>query len=193
MMYLVFDTETTGFPHKDPQGKIIQPRIIQFAFVLLDESGKEMHRFKELIKPDGWEVPKEQFWIDHGYSTEGNEKNGVPISQALKEWEWCVKNCKVMVAHNLAYDAPIIAAEMDRIGLKIEGVRQKVCTMKATVDFCAIPHPSRFGFKWPKLEELHEKLFGCKFDNAHDALADVLATAKCFFELKKNGLIEIES
>ncbi len=39
------------------------------------------------------------------------------------------------------------------------------------------------GFKQPKLEELYAKIFGSSFDNAHNAAADVNATARCFFEL----------
>lgn len=55
------------------------------------------------------------------------------------------------------------------------------------VDYCQIP--GAHGFKWPKLEELHEKLFGCAFDGAHDAMNDVMATAKCYFELKNKSII----
>ena len=32
------------------------------------------------------------------------------------------------------------------------------------------------GGKYPKLQELHEILFNKKFNNAHDAMQDVLAT-----------------
>ena len=41
----------------------------------------------------------------------------------------------------------------------------------------------------PKLQELHRKLFGCDFDNAHDALSDIRATEKCFWEMRKRKLI----
>lgn len=47
-------------------------------------------------------------------------------------------------------------------------------------------------FKWPKLIELHRKLFGTGFDDAHDALADVKACGKCFFEMKRRGIIKLE-
>lgn len=40
-------------------------------------------------------------------------------------------------------------------------------------------------FKSPKLEELSEKLFGHKFDEAHNAAADVNATAQAFFEMMR--------
>ena len=62
--------------------------------------------------------------------------------------------------------------------------------MKCSADFCAIPSNSPYGgYKWPKLEELYRKLFGYTFDGAHDALADVEATRKCYFELKKKGIL----
>ena len=33
------------------------------------------------------------------------------------------------------------------------------------------------------------KLFGCAFDDAHNAMSDIEATAKCFWELRKRKLI----
>jgi hypothetical protein len=39
--------------------------------------------------------------------------------------------------------------------------------------------------------ELHRKLFGCDFEGAHDASFDVAATAKCFWELVRLGVIKI--
>jgi DNA polymerase III subunit epsilon len=59
--------------------------------------------------------------------------------------------------------------------------------MNATTDFCTIRGP--YGFKWPKLSELHYKLFKTNFEEAHNAAADIQATAKCFWELKRIGVI----
>jgi hypothetical protein len=59
--------------------------------------------------------------------------------------------------------------------------------MQKSTNFCAISGP--YGFKWPKLSELHYKLFGVGFNEAHNAAIDIHATAKCFWELKKRGLI----
>ena len=44
--------------------------------------------------------------------------------------------------------------------------------------------------KWPKLKELHIKLFGSSFANAHSALIDAKITAKCFLELKRRKIID---
>ena len=64
---------------------------------------------------------------------------------------------------------------------------KSICTMKATVDFCKIP--DNYGYKYPKLQELHKKLFGYPFEDAHNAMTDIIATKKCFFELKRRGII----
>jgi hypothetical protein len=54
--------------------------------------------------------------------------------------------------------------------------------MESSVDYCKIE--SKYGYKWPKLSELHIKLFGEDFEGAHNALADIEATAKCFWKLR---------
>lgn len=39
--------------------------------------------------------------------------------------------------------------------------------------------------KWPTLQELHTFLFGVGFEGAHDALVDVRACAKCYWEIQR--------
>jgi DNA polymerase III alpha subunit (gram-positive type) len=59
--------------------------------------------------------------------------------------------------------------------------------MQAATEFCRLPGP--YGYKWPRLSELHTKLFGVDFDKAHDASVDINATEKCFWAMRKLGLI----
>jgi hypothetical protein len=59
--------------------------------------------------------------------------------------------------------------------------------MERSTGFCGIPGSS--GYKWPELSELHQKLFQTGFDEAHDAAVDIEITAKCFWELKRIGVI----
>jgi DNA polymerase III epsilon subunit-like protein len=60
--------------------------------------------------------------------------------------------------------------------------------MQESTAFCKIPGP--YGYKWPKLMELHQKLFNEGFDGAHDAMNDVLACGRSFFELQRLGVIK---
>ena len=94
-----------------------------------------------------------------------------------------------MVAHNIAFDTPVLVSEMNRYKITAQNkTSTKICTMKSTVDFCKLPSP-RGGYKWPKLIELHNVLFGVGFDGAHDALEDVRATVRCFIELKNRQIL----
>jgi DNA polymerase III subunit epsilon len=47
----------------------------------------------------------------------------------------------------------------------------------------------RMVIKWPKLSELHYKLFKTNFEEAHNAAVDISTTAKCFWELRRLGKI----
>jgi hypothetical protein len=62
--------------------------------------------------------------------------------------------------------------------------------MKTTVDFCAL-QGNGLRFKYPKLWELHKKLFGEYFSWAHDAMVDVEATQRCFLELEKQWVLSV--
>ena len=93
-----------------------------------------------------------------------------------------------IVAHNISFDEKIVGAELLRKRIRSDFERKrKLCTMKASTDYCGLPGP--YGYKWPKLSELHIELFGADFDEAHDASVDINATEKCFWEMRKIGLI----
>jgi DNA polymerase-3 subunit epsilon len=191
-MYIFFDTETNGLP-KSWGASADQvdnwPRVTQLAYQIYDEEGKLIKEFASLIKPDGWTIPKEPFFIKNNMSTERSEAEGKPMSQILPSYVIHREQCKVSVAHNYSFDGPIMRAEMIRAGINKEFNSKKVCTMKASTEFCKLP--GKNGYKWPKLEELHRILFGHDFYGAHDALSDVMATAKCFFELKNRNVIKL--
>lgn len=193
-MFLFFDTETTGLPRnwQAPMHDLNNwPRVIQLAYARYDTAGKLIEKSVSLVKPDGWEVPTGQFWQEHGYTTAANEAKGVPMPDLLIDFCAQVNICGHLVAHNMSYDHNVLGAEMLRYGVKPNRKPAKICTKEAGTDFCHIP--GTYGtFKWPKLSELHTALFGCDFDGAHDAAADVEALAACFFEMRSRGIIQID-
>lgn len=185
-MYIVFDTETNGLPkdyNASPKNVDNYPRVIQLGYCIVDDNGIVVKEFESLIYPDGWEIPNDKFWIDNGYTTDHNKKKGLMMQSVLSQFIYDLEMCDFMVAHNMNFDYNVLCAEMIRYNIKSNKKLDKIYTMKSTIDFCAIPN--KYGFKFPKLEELHLKLFGVKFENAHDALSDVRATVRCLFELKK--------
>lgn len=203
--FLIFDTETTGLIPKNARNPIDYPedypRVFQLAFMKMDEEGNILDKFSEFIKPDGWEVPKEPFWIKHGYSTEQCEELGVPMEIALNKFVDCMSTSDFLVAHNLDYDRPIILSEIANYQIpRPEGFidPQLLCTMLCTINYVRANHSKeniekypflKFSNKFPKLIELHEKLFNEGFDGAHDALVDVSATFRCLMKLKELGIL----
>jgi len=189
-MYLFFDTETTGLPKSwsAPVSDLDNwPRLVQIAWLQCDDSGKEITKQSYIVKPENFEIPQDATKI-HGITTEKAIKSGIPLKKALNEFSLLLKNSSLLIAHKLNFDEKVVGSELIRA--KIDNTLSsinKICTMKATTDFCKIPGP--YGYKWPTLTELHQKLFSTSFDNAHDALGDVSACAKCFFELKKGNII----
>jgi uncharacterized protein (TIGR02145 family) len=191
-MILFFDTETTGLPKnwKAPVTDLDNwPRLVQLAYLVYDFDGNLIHSCNEIIKPDGFTIPTEASNV-HGITTEMAKQRGSDINDVFELFLIHLKRSKMIVAHNMAFDEKIIGSELIRLGKEnVIVAKEKVCTMLKTVDLCKIEGP--YGYKWPKLEELHRYLFNHDFEGAHDALADIQATAKCFWELKNRGVIHL--
>jgi DNA polymerase III subunit epsilon len=125
----------------------------------------------------------------HGITTERALEEGINLNSALKEFSQAMDNSKILVAHNMNYDEVVLRAEFLRMNLMKDFLAvSKICTMQSSIDFCRIETPR--GYKWPRLNELHKILFNADFEGAHDALADVKACNRCFFELQKRGIIQ---
>lgn len=189
---MFFDTETTGVPkdYKAPPTVVDNwPRIVQLSWVLQNEEGNTMSEGNFIIKPDGFEIPEEAANV-HKITTEKALAVGLPLEKVMRHFTTVLQLADVVVGHNIHFDASVAGAEFYRLWGRVYLDEWKlVDTMKPLTEFCAIPNKWNNGYKWPTLQELHMKLFECEFDGAHDASADVKATARCFWELKKNGVI----
>jgi DNA polymerase III subunit epsilon len=192
-MYLIFDTETTGLP-LNYQAAIEKldnwPRLVQLAWMKFDESGREVQSCNRLIKPEGFTIPAEVVKI-HGISQERALAEGVSLEMVLREFAEALLDTDCVVAHNYAFDEKVIGSELLRAGISHRFYQLPyICTMVSSVDFCRLPNKNgKAGYKWPRLSELHIKLFGTDFSEAHNAAVDVRACAKCLFELIRLGVI----
>ena len=189
-MFLFFDTETTGLPqyYNAPVENLDNwPRLVQIAWAVYDEDGSKLEDSEHIIKPEGFVIPEASSAI-HGITTEVAQKDGKELGPVLKKFADAINESKAAVAHNMSFDEKIVGAEFLRksIDHKLFDTL-RICTKLASTDYCKLP--GQYGYKWPKLSELHIKLFGEDFEDAHDALVDVEACARCFFELAKRGVI----
>lgn len=189
-MYLFFDTETTGLPRRwnAPVTDVDNwPRLVQLAWIVCDAEGQTLRSRNAIIQPDGFLIPAAVAKL-HGITTVMAREQGLPLREVMEEFAGEIEQASLLVGHNISFDECIVGAEFERLHMLTPlFLKPKCCTMKTATRYCKLP--AKRGFKVPKLSELHQVLFGEGFDNAHNAMADVEATARCFWELKKRGVI----
>jgi len=194
-VFLIFDTETTGLPLRDnaPLTDFDNwPRAVQIAWQLHDDKGQLIEAKNHVIQPEGFDIPFNAAQV-HGITTAVAQKYGVPLAEAIADFSQAVQKAQFLVGHNLAFDNNILGCEYLRLeqGNILED-KPVLDTGEGTRDFCQLTGGRGAGFKMPKLEELHEILFGAKFAEAHNAAADVEATARCFFEAVRKNIFTNE-
>ena len=193
-MFLIFDTETTGLPKRwdAPISDTNNwPRIVQLAWQLHDDNGVVISNKSYLIKPKDFDIPFESEKV-HGISTMLASENGVIIKTVLKEFLKDLKSSEYLVGHNLKFDINVVASELFRLDIENQLLNKTVldtCT-ENTAKVCKLPGGKSGKFKYPTLVELYENLFKNKFENAHNASADVEANAMVFFELIRLKLFD---
>ncbi len=197
-LYLFFDTETTGLP-KDFNLDFYEkadnwPHMVQLSWIMTDSEGQVLSTNNFIIKPNGFLIPTKATAL-HGISNDYATKHGIELGMVLAKFMSDIDMVDEVFAHNIAFDMNVVCSEL--YGMKKRTMykelwgKKKRCTMQESTEFCALEGRSDLGgYKYPKLQELYTKLFGDEFENAHNALADVTATAKCYFQLKKIGVME---
>jgi len=220
--FLVIDTETTGIPndtaYRFPPTYLEEwcIRAIQVAWQVYDERGKLLEEYCNLIKPVGFEVPNQDFWIKHNLTQERCLKEGVDLLQATKAFIDVVSRYDniAWVGHNAAFDKAIWGSELVRAGaiekgldpmklsiaerasymLKTGKKLDAYCTLRGTMNWIKLPSKNGgFEYKFPRLEETYSWCFPGEVPiQAHDALGDVKATARIFFECLKKGYMELK-
>jgi DNA polymerase III epsilon subunit-like protein len=205
---LIFDTETTGLPKSytiNYNVLNLWPYIVQFSYIIYDCESKCLIKIKDNII----QVPKEINISDeciniHGITNELSQNQGIPVEVAIKEFMQDLKTVNLVVAHNMEFDLNLLKVEiMRKVSenlidsekkepyLKYLNVLSKemnyYCTMQNSIQLCNIKRISKKGkeyTKFPKLSELHEKLFQIIPNNLHNSLNDVLVCLRCFYKLK---------
>ena len=195
-MYLIFDTETTGLPKnwKAPITDIDNwPRCIQIAWQLHDELGELIEHQDYLIKPDGFNIPYDAEQI-HGISTALSQEKGKSLEEVLKLFNDALSKASFVVGQNVGFDLNIMGCEFYRknIETKLNDLPILDTCTETTAKLCQLPGGRGGKFKLPTLTELHQHLFNTPFVEAHNATADVEATARCLFELIRKQVFTIE-
>lgn len=191
-MFIIFDTETTGLP-KNFNAPVSDsdnwPRLVQLAWQIHDEKGDLVEAHDHIIKPEGFKIPYNATKI-HGITNEKAEQEGVELLWLLEEFNRALAIAEFVVGHSIQFDLNIMGAEYYRKALNTPMTHMTpLDTMDSSINYCQLPGGKGGGYKRPTLTELHYTLFQEKFDEAHNATADVEATARCFLELARLDVI----
>ena len=201
---LFVDTETTGLPKKaesiedlaaDNKG-IIWPEIVQlsYAFYNLD-TGYSTGIYDYILKIS---VPIEAKAEEiHKITEEVAAKKGKDPAEILEKFMLFVNKADYIVIHNVAFDRPIIKANLLRYVDEKEAnyfnSKEFIDTMILGLPICKIPNKVG-GFKRPKLSELynyleHGDINFEELDGLHNAKNDVDYLIKIFFKLYDRGYL----
>lgn len=182
---IFFDVETTGLSRTTD-------RVVQIAWALTDRRGNISSKQNLVVKPEGYTIPAQASAI-HGIDTQSAMRFGKSAFEVLSSFAADAKKADIVVGHNVAFDLGIASADLRRHAIDLSfNDKVQICTMRSSTGWCRIPKTNGVpGYKFPRLEELHYRLFGHDFENAHDAMADVEATMRCFHELIRLGVIHL--
>lgn len=199
---LFYDTETTGLPDfKAPSEAAHQPHIVQLAALLVDlDTRQTIQSMDVIVRPDGWTIPDEVAAV-HGITTEHAADVGIPERLAV-EMFMDLWNNRNRVAHNEQFDARILRIALMRhqgnifhspSGKSVPDIWKEgraECTARMATPICALPPTDkmkavgRFHHKTPNLGEAYRHFTGNDLQNAHSAMADVLACRDVYFAIK---------
>lgn len=170
---LVFDTETTGLTlHPDaPLAK--QPKIIELGAALLDQSGKVVETFSQLIHPG--EAITDEITRITGI-TNADLADAPRFVDVLPQMRHIFGQATAVFAHNLPFDRAMMRNEL---------ARNDVTDFPwPTQEFCTVGlHRDAWG-RNPKLTELYEATLGRPLPQTHRALDDVMALVEVIVELR---------
>jgi DNA polymerase III epsilon subunit-like protein len=212
MRVLVFDTETTGLPGSriiNPDTLKLWPHIVQFSYVIYDtelndivKSSDDIVRVKDEIT-----ISEESSKL-HGITNEISSIKGISVDLVLNDFFDNLINVDLLVGHNVSFDVNMVKVELLRLIYEISSSVSKseikkykynlhlltnykniYCTMQESIVFCGIKANDKSGKeynKFPKLLELHQKLFESIPNNLHNSFNDILVTLRCYIRLKHN-------
>lgn len=194
MKYLIIDTETNGvMDYKRPADAPGQPRVAEFAGILVDERGEVESEWQRYVLPSGWAMSPETTEINK-ITDETLIEQGVPVREVLEFYGDYIISGRSIVAFGAQFDCKMMRAEFRHAGMDdlFEQTRN-VCLMRLCRGWAKgigreIIKAGGSQKGWPKLTDL-ATFCGVPFnpDELHGALPDARLKAACFRYMLANG------
>lgn len=156
--FAVIDFETTGF------GARRTDRVVEIGVVCMDHSGEVVEEWTTLVNP------QRDVSAGHIHSITARDVYGAPRFDEVAGLLAESLRGRVLVAHNLSFEAQFLMGEYGRLGHELQLDRGSgICTM--TLASTYIPHSPR------NLQACCD-CCGVELRDAHSALADARATTQ---------------
>lgn len=200
MKFLIIDTETNGLPdYKRPADAPGQPRVAEFAGIIIDHNGEVDREYQRFIKPpsseDGydWLMSPEATATNH-ITDEDLQTLGVPIEEVLTWYKDRILEGLPIVAFGAQFDCKMMRAEFRRAGWDDLFERTpNICLMRSARPFAKLVgrELTKAGGSnrgWPKHTDLAD-FCGAIYDREtlHGALADARLSTVCFRYMLDHG------
>ncbi|MBP2471538.1 DNA polymerase-3 subunit epsilon [Crossiella equi] len=154
--FAVLDVETTGFAAG-------RDRVIEVAVVHTDQAGVVTGQWCTLVNP------RRDLGAQHVHRITAHEVRRAPRFEEIAGDLVALLRGRVLVAHNLSFDARFLAAELALAGVLVPAdLVDGVCTMNLASRFLATPRRNLAACC---------AAAGIELVDAHSALADATATA----------------
>ena len=156
--YAVIDFETTGFSARKTD------RVVEIGVVCMDHSGEVVEEWTTLVNPE------RDMSAVHIHGITARDVYGAPRFEEVAGLLAESLRGRVLVAHNLSFEAQFLMGEFGRLGHELDLDRGSgICTM--TLASTYIPHSPR------NLQACCD-CCGVELRDAHSALADARATTQ---------------
>jgi DNA polymerase-3 subunit epsilon len=199
MKYLIIDTETNGvMDYKRPADAEGQPRVAEFAGILVDENGEVEAEWQRYVRPPMGVQGPEWFMTDettaiNRITNEMLWDTGVPIKEVLEWYGDYIMSGRAIVAYGAQFDCKMLRAEFRHAHMDDLFERTRTtCLMRScqswakglgkTITKAGNPKG------WPKLTDL-ANFCGAIYDpeTLHGALMDARLKSVCFRYMLENG------
>jgi DNA polymerase-3 subunit epsilon len=179
------------------------PHIVQLSYIIYETDLNDIvEAYDYIIKTkEEINIPEDSIKF-HGITNEISQSKGNNLNKVLQEFFINLQNIDVLVGHNVSFDINMIKVELLRIIYSsnetktykynlhlLTNFKNICCTLRESISICNIQSFTKTGksfLKYPKLIELHQKLFESTPNHLHNSFNDILITLRCYMMLKHN-------
>lgn len=170
MYTIIYDTETTGLLKAEGTELILQPHIIEFYGIKIDNDNNIVKEYETFIKPP---IPIPDFITKINRIDNQMVKDAPTFVEVYKPLVSMFFNCHTVVAHNLSFDEGMLITELKRIGKEYH-------FPYPPIKFCTVEQSMHIKGYRLKNNELYKLATGKDIEGAHIARNDVLATFESY-------------